>query len=265
MKGIWVPVSGQVAQERKIETIANNVANSNSVGFKRDDAVFKEHLTEFEKPSFDIDIPRNDFSNADMHQTRDLQQGKVNSAGTYSDFSQGEVVPTNGPLDFAINGNGFFVIETPQGVRYTRKGNFNINGEGTMVTDRGYPVLSKIPSTNSENASLTFPQKGAIQVDAKGNITQNGKSAGKLAIAEFSDVHALKKEASGLFVAQADHIPQESTKSVCLQGSLEQSNVNPILEMTELIKAHRQFETMQKAIQAYDNIGNKSINEIVKF
>ncbi|MDH4467727.1 MAG: flagellar basal-body rod protein FlgF [Bacteriovoracaceae bacterium] len=265
MSGIWVPVSGQIAQERKIEVLANNVANSNSVGFKRDDTAFKEHLTEYENPSFDIDIPRKDFSTADMHRTRELQQAKVQSAGSYSDFTQGEVIPTNGPMDFAINGEGFFVIETPQGVRYTRKGNFNINAEGTLVTDKGYSVLGNIPTPESPNTYLQLKGKGAVQVDGSGNISQDGKAAGKLAMVHFADLHALKKEASGLFTAPQDMAPVESTKSVCMQGHLEQSNVNPILEMTELIKAHRQFESMQKAIQAYDSIGNKSVNEIVKF
>jgi flagellar basal-body rod protein FlgF len=267
VKGIWVPVSGQVAQERKIDVLANNIANTNTVGFKRDDSTFKEYLTEYENPSFDIDIPRKDFTTADMYRTREVQQGKVQNGGTYSNFAQGDLLPTQGPLDFAIQGEGFFAVDTPQGIRYTRKGNFVLNNEGILVTDKGYQVLAELPLEGqaAQKSFVAIKRNIPFQVDSQGNVFQSGKNISKIAIAEFGDKQALAKESSGLFVNKEGQTPVIAKASQCLQGHLEQSNVNPVQEMTELIKAHRQFESMQRAIRAYDEIGSKSTNEIIKF
>jgi flagellar basal-body rod protein FlgF len=161
MKNIWVPLSGQVAQQRKVETIANNVANANTVGFKKDQLVFKEHLTALTKGSDDIHIPRKEFSPDDFYHTQGAENAMVAVDGSFTIFEQGQLQPTNNPLDVALQGDGFIEVLTPTGVRFTRKGNLSINRDGELVTDTGFRVLSAL---NVSDESLRGP--AAINVPA---------------------------------------------------------------------------------------------------
>jgi flagellar basal-body rod protein FlgF len=144
MKNIWVPLSGQVAQQRKVETIANNVANANTVGFKKDQVVFKEHLTALTKGLDDIDIPRKEFSPDDFYHTQGAENAMVSIDGSYTIHDQGTLIPTSNPLDIGLKGDGFLEVLTPTGVRFTRKGNLSLSREGELVTDQGFKVLSSL-------------------------------------------------------------------------------------------------------------------------
>src|SRR5690606_36897795 len=162
MKNIWVPLSGQVAQQRKVETIANNVANANTVGFKKDQLVFKEHLTALTKGVDDIDIPRKEFSPADFYHTQGAENAMVAVDGSFTIFEQGTLIPTNNPLDVGLKGDGFLEVLTPTDVRFTRKGNLSLSKDGELVTDQGYRVLSALnasPESLREPAALdSFPR-----------------------------------------------------------------------------------------------------------
>lgn len=281
MKNIWVPLSGQVAQQRKVETIANNVANANTVGFKKDQLVFKEHLTALTKGVDDIDIPRKEFSPADFYHTQGAENAMVAVDGSYTIFEQGQLQPTNNPLDLGLQGDGFIEVITPNGVRFTRKGNFSINREGELVTDQGYKVLSAVAGApegaNRDPASLPSypkPEERVVRIptNAKVTITREGDvftkdgPVSKLSVVEFVDKHALRKEGSSLYVTPDEaNIVRNDVKTVVHQGFLEGSNVNAIEEMSELIKAHRHFDSIQKAINAYDSISGKAANDIGKF
>lgn len=280
MGNIWVPLSGQLAQQRKVETIANNVANANTVGFKKDQLVFKEHLTALTKGVEDIDIPRNEFSPADFYHTQGAENAMVAVDGSYTIFEQGQLQPTNNPLDLGLQGEGFIEVSTPNGVRFTRKGNFSINREGELVTDQGFKVLSAVagaPQGARDPASLPSypkPEERVVRIptDAKIIITREGDvmtkdgPISKLSVVEFVDMHALKKEGSSLYVTPDEaNIVRNDVKTVVHQGFLEGSNVNAIEEMSELIKAHRHFDSIQKAINAYDSISGKAANDIGKF
>jgi flagellar basal-body rod protein FlgF len=129
VKGIWVPISGQIAQQQKVDAIANNIANANTTGFKKDDLIFKEYLTALDNPQDDIDIPRKEFSPEDFYRTQGAENAKVSVAGQYTDFTQGQLVETRNPLDLGIKGTGFFEVLTPNGVRYTRNGIFTIDNQ----------------------------------------------------------------------------------------------------------------------------------------
>ena len=280
MKNIWVPLSGQVAQQRKVETIANNVANANTVGFKKDQLVFKEHLTALTKGVEDIDIPRKEFSPADFYHTQGAENSMVAVDGSYTIFEQGQLQPTNNPLDIGLQGEGFMEVITPNGVRFTRKGNLSINREGELVTDQGYKVLTAVagaPQGNRDPASLpSYPRPEdrvvRIPTDAKVTITREGDVVSKngpiakLSVVEFVDKHALRKEGNSLYVTPDEaNIVRNDVKTIVHQGFLEGSNVNAIEEMSELIKAHRHFESIQKAINAYDTISGRAANDIGKF
>ena len=144
MKNLWVPLSGQIAQQQKVDTIANNIANANTAGFKKDSLVFKEHLTALNKGLDEIDIPNGDWKTEDFYRTQGAENAYVKVDGSYTDFTQGGLQPTHNPLDLALFGNGFFEVLTPSGVRFTRKGNFNFNQQGELVTENGYKLLSEI-------------------------------------------------------------------------------------------------------------------------
>lgn len=280
MKNIWVPLSGQVAQQRKVETIANNVANANTVGFKKDQLVFKEHLTALTKGQEDIHIPRKEFSPADFYHTQGAENAMVAVDGSFTIFEQGQLQPTNNPFDLALQGEGFFEVLTPTGVRFTRKGNFSINKDGELVTDQGFRVLSALnmdEETLREPAaigSIPTPEERVVRVPTntkvtftrEGDIFTRDGAIGKLSVVEFKDKHALRKEGNSLYITPDEtNVKRTEVKTAVNQGFLEGSNVNAIEEMSELIKAHRHFESIQKAINAYDSISGKAANDIGKF
>lgn len=280
MKNIWVPLSGQVAQQRKVETIANNVANANTVGFKKDQLVFKEHLTALTKGVEDIDIPRNEFSPADFYHTQGAENAMVAVDGSFTIFEQGTLIPTQNPLDVALKGEGFLEVLTPTGVRFTRKGNLSLSREGELVTDQGFKVLSALnaseeslrdpASINSfpkpEERILRVPTNMKLTISNEGEVLTRDGVVGKLSVIEFKDNHALRKEGNSLYLTpDENNVVRTDIKTVVHQGFLEGSNVNAIEEMSELIKAHRHFESIQKAINAYDSISGKAANDIGKF
>ena len=280
MKNIWVPLSGQVAQQRKVETIANNVANANTVGFKKDQLVFKEHLTALTKGIDDIDIPRKEFSPADFYHTQGAENAMVTVDGSFTIYEQGTLIPTQNPLDIGLQGEGFIEVLTPTGVRFTRKGNMSLSREGELVTDQGFKVLSALnvpESTLRDPASigsvpspeeriLKVPTNTKLTISNDGEVLTRDGSVGKLSIIEFKDTHALRKEGNSLYISPDEmNINRSNIKTTVNQGFLEGSNVNAIEEMSELIKAHRHFESIQKAINAYDQISGKAANELGKF
>lgn len=280
LKNIWVPLSGQVAQQRKVETIANNVANANTVGFKKDQLVFKEHLTALTQGLTDIDVPRKEFSPADFYHTQGAENAMVAVDGSYTIHEQGQLTPTGNPLDLGLKGDGFLEVLTPTGVRFTRKGNLSINRDGELVNDQGYRILSALNATPEalrepaavgsfpapEERVVKIPTNAKVTISLDGEILTREGSVGKLSIVEFADKHALKKEGNSLFITPDEaNIIRTDIKTSVNQGFLEGSNVNAIEEMSELIKAHRHFESIQKAINAYDSISGKAANDIGKF
>lgn len=281
MKDLWVPISGAIAQQRKVETIANNIANANTPGFKKDQLAFKEYLTTVEKGYRDIDLPNKEWAPADFYRSYGSQNAQVKVDGSYTSHQQGTLQPTNNPLDLGIHGKGFFEVLTPNGVRYTRKGTFSISNNGQLVTSDGFPVLTKLDIPESalnkefsgEKTKLPGPDEriinlgqGKISFNLEGEIYQDGNKLGQLSVVEFKDLHALKKEGNSFFInTDLQNIKLSDSKTAVHQGFVEGSNVNAITEMSNLIKAHRHFESIQKVIKAYDNITGRGVNEIAKF
>jgi flagellar basal-body rod protein FlgF len=279
MKNIWVPLSGQIAQQRKVETIANNVANANTPGFKKDQIVFKEHLTALTRGSDDVHIPRKEFSPEDFYHTQGGENAFVEVAGTYTQHEQGQLVPTNNPFDVALNGKGFLEVLTPQGVRYTRAGALSLSKEGELVTNHGFKVLSPVNVSAEELRSpasvnvppveeriIKLPPNEPITISREGTILTKQGQVGALSVVEFKDTQALRKEGNNLFINPDElNTVRLEVATTVNQGFIEGSNVNAIEEMSELIKAHRHFESIQKAINAYDSITGKAVNELNKF
>ncbi|CAN0101370.1 unnamed protein product, partial [Chrysoparadoxa australica] len=279
-KELLLPLSGDIEQQRKVEKIAKNVANANTTAFKKDKAVFKEHLTAYEK-GVDVDLPNKEWAPEDFYRTYGAEKANVVVDGTYTNFAQGPIRPTNNPLDVALEGPGFLEVFGPNGVRYTRKGNLSVNNQGEIVTDLGMKVLARVDLPEVGNGSEVIdvvkqiPQpkdrvltvgNGPITINNQGQIFQNGAVIGQLNIVEFSEGSSLKKEGNSLFINNdSRNIKKSQRETVVHQGALELSNVNTVEEMSNLIKAHRQLESIQRAIKTYDNMANKSYNDIARF
>ena len=264
MKELWVPVSAAIAQQQKVDTIANNVANANTPGFKKTDLTFREHLTTLEKGLSNPSLPNKTWSPEDFYHTHGNESSFVKTDGSYTNFNQGQIIPTGNTYDMAIKGRGFFEVLSPNGVRYTRKGNFNINNEGRLITDQGYFILKKDEGISPEERVINIPQ-GAFSVTKEGMIISNDSNVAELNIVEFVDAGSLLKEGSSLFSNKYPENIKKESSSIIFQGFQEQSNVNVIHEMSELIKASRNFESIQRVIKTYDNMAEKLNTNILRF
>lgn len=277
MRELWVPLSGAIAQQRNVETIANNVANANTPGFKKEQVVFKEYLAALEKPDGQIDLPQKEWKPEDFYRSYNSEDAFVKVDGTYTLHEQGQLSPTGNAFDNAINGPGFYEVLTPNGVRYTRKGNFTINNEGKLVTDQGFLLLSKSPpptaGADGKIEVVAPPESRAINVGGgkftislDGEVYSGQNKVADLALVEFNDSHALKKEGNSLFInPDQKNIKIGEVKTSVHQGFVEQSNVNAVSEMSSLINANRNFESIQRVIKTYDTMSGKAVNEISKF
>lgn len=272
MKNIWVPLSGQIAQQRKVETIANNIANANTAGFKKDRLAFKEQLTALTKVPDDLDMPNGDWKPDDFYRSQGAENAFVKVDGSYTDFKQGALNPTNNPLDLALNGKGFLEVLTPGGIRFSRGGNLSLNAQGELTTAQGYKVLSKLdpessPSETTPNIRIIkLPPGDKVSISKEGDIYNKSGIVGSLSVVEFKDLDAVKKQGHSLFMNNStENIERTKVSTSVNQGFIEGSNVNAIREMSELINAHRHFDNIQKAINTYDQVSSKIVNDIAKF
>jgi flagellar basal-body rod protein FlgG len=265
-KGMFTAVSGAVAQSAKLDTIANNLANVNTPGFKRDSQLFREYLTSYEKEPGTITVPRVPASIESFYDMQGGDKSYVDLNGTSTDFTQGGIRQTGNTLDFAIDGNGFFEVATPEGVKLTRNGSFSIDSNGRLVTKQGFPVLREGQPGSDPAAREIRVTSANVSVSAEGEIFENGQSAGRLSMVNVANKDALSKVGQSLFGFRPTIDPGLSlaTDSKCQQGMLEGSNVNIVREMTDMIGATRVFESTQKAIQAYDQMAHKAVNEVPK-
>jgi flagellar basal-body rod protein FlgF len=219
---LLIGLSRQTILERQLDVIANNVANVNTAGYKADNSLFEEHLTS--------------GAHEDNFVGSDRRVSFVQDRGTFRDFSQGAVEQTKNPLDVAIDGSAFLVVQTPAGERYTRDGGMQLNNVGQLVTVAGNPVLGT-------GGPIVFqPTDHDINVTPDGTITVvegNGRTdsiRGKLRLVSFPDAQKLLKEGLNLYTA-GEGSAQPDIKSTVRQGFIEKSNVNAVAEMSRMIEA----------------------------
>lgn len=338
--GLWTAVSGAMAQSQNLDIVANNLANTNTVGFKKDTPTFKEYLTSIERPPPpDVDIPRTIFKDSDFYHFDGRENTKVTIDKTHTNHAQGNFKMTNNPFDLAIDGNAYFTLYAPSGLAFTRAGDFKVNAQGQLVTTDGHFVLAlageaealrsaaqaqtqqvvegvaaqpqaagqptggqppltvgqrSLASVNpfssssliggltgatppvqqpatpqpllrviSVQESLVTGQK--IYITAEGEMFSGETPIGTLALAEFSDPRRLEKVSSTLFKNKdSTNVPRIAMDSRVRQGFLETSNVNPVAELVELLKANRMFESNMRAIKSYSEMATKEANEVGK-
>jgi flagellar basal-body rod protein FlgG len=268
MKGIYTAVSGAMAQSDKMDTIANNIANVDTPAFKRDEQVFREYLTSYEKQEEAVGSTKIPNSIDSFYPLNGADKSYVDSAGTSTSFAQGSLVVTNNPLDIAIEGDAFFEVMTPNGTRWTRNGGFTMNQNGELVTKQGYPVLmqEQTPNQPLQSRFVRIGTEPNFSVSHQGHIKIGEQFAGRLSMVTAQDKDVFQKEGNSFYrLRETINSPvQAATQFKLHQGSIEKSNVNLVSEMTDLIKTSRVFETTQKAIQAYDQMNGKLVNDVTK-
>lgn len=270
-KGIYSALSGALAQSQQLDTIANNIANANTPGFKSDKNSFREHLTILEKAPDVITVPRVPAAVESFYDMQGTDKSYVDVDGSYTDFSQGGVKATGNSLDVALEGPGFLEVLTPTGPKLTRKGSLTVNGNGLLATVEGYPVLRRdngpvIPGAEADFQGRTIPVgSGNLAITGQGDLFQNGNNIGQLSVVEFNDPKVVKKVGHSLYsVTDMTVARNPSPTTQVHQGFIETSNVNIVKEMTEMIQTQRNFESAQKVIRTYDEMDNKLVNDVPK-
>ena len=237
IKGIYTSALGLIPLQKKLEVIANNLANVNTTAFKRDDAFTNELIS----ASALLRDGTTDPTDKDLDQQ------------TTTDFSQGTLQQTGNTLDLALDGQGFFSIQTQNGTMLTRDGSFTLSTDGTLVTRNGDVVMGA-------NGAITINdiqdlQKSQLVIDTNGEVKAGNKIYGQIQIVLPANLNQLAKAGQNLYEFKSGGALDQvdpSTVSV-RQGFLEGSNVNPIDEMVAMIQLQSNFEAGQKAIQSQDS------------
>ncbi len=265
-KGIFSSLSGALAQSERLDTIANNIANSNTAAFKKERQVFSEYLTANEKPPTVMTVPRIPASEESFYDMQGGDRAYVDASGTYVDHSQGALKNTNGPLDLAIEGRGYFEVLAPGGVRLSRNGNLKIDAQGRLVTREGFPVLREGLGQDPEQRTIRLSGARDVTVSYSGEIYEAGQMVGRLSMVDVADQDALQKQGSSLYALKDNYGAQLKPASdfKVHQGFIELSNVNIVDEMTDMIMATRAFETNKQAISTFDKMDEKLVNDVPK-
>lgn len=254
--GLYASASGMLAEASRHEAIANNIANASTTGFKRDVALLRQEPVQtvhrLSDSVFELAGLTTDLAPA----VGARGQGVVIDA-IRPNFAQGTQLQTGNAMDLALEGEGFFVVDTARGKRYTRQGEFSVDGRGRLVTRGGDAVLS-------EAGAAIQVGKARFEVNAEGRYFLDGVDSGRVqtAIPEAWDM--LSKEGEGAYAA-APGARFRAAGALVRQGALERSNVNAVLEMAGMLEALRAYEANQRAILAQDQTLNTLISEVGKF
>lgn len=236
IKGIFSSAAGMVPRMTQQEIIANNLANASTVGFKKDQVFLKTLL--------DASLMVNNGG--------DLNSMINDAQEVLTNFAQGEMRSTGNPLDLCLNGSGFFAVETEEGTMYTRAGMFTLDEQGNLITSSGQRVLG-------EGGPVILPHRDVV-ITQSGAILADGQEIDRLKVVDFADKRALVKTADNLFTAGADASEVEATETIVSQGFLEESNVETVREMVEMITLYRTFQANARAIMAQDETLQKAIS-----
>jgi len=250
--GTYIALSGAKQQELRLELLANNIANAGTAGFKAERMTTGSFAFELERASEDIMRPA---SQGELNLKNVAFNGVyAKTSFAYTEFMQGELKRTGNALDLSLNGPGFFVLETPSGLRYTRDGSFTLNKKGELMSADGYPVRGK---------GLSGLEQGSVTVDEEGSVSLDGDMVGSVDVVGFDNPDLLKREGMNRFVAPAGIEQQKRSKETAvLQGYIEMPSTSVVKEMVNLIELNRLYETYQKTILSIDESTRKVIEEV---
>jgi len=261
-RGLYTAATGMITESKRTDVIANNLANSDTSGYKRDVAVTSEFEPMLVKRLYDYN-EREDITAFRGFHVGDKNKPRVGTVGLGSyvdeiglDRAQGSMETTGNPLDVAIAGEGYFAVQTTQGVRYTRDGAFYKDAEGVLRNTKGQAVLSR------QGTEIRIPREASrIGFGVQGEVYADDQQIGQLQLAAFDDPRAVLKQGDNLFYAQEGAEPRQAAGEV-QQGMLERSNANVINEMVELINNQRIYEANAKAVITQDTMLEASVTQV---
>jgi len=243
-RGLYVAGTSMITNRQKMDVIANNIANSTTTGFKEDTMVSQSFSDMLLSATNEMNV---------VNSTREV--GPFNTGihvdAVYTDFETGPITSTDSKTDMAIEGNGFFVVNTPDGIRYTRDGSFGIDAAGFLVTQGGNRVLG----TNGE----IYVGDGELSVNTAGDIFVNGERTNSFRIDNVADLNSLRKEGNNLYVGDGAAI---NDGYAIRQSALEASNVDIISGIVDMMTVYRNYESSQRVIQIIDSTLGKAVNDI---
>jgi flagellar basal-body rod protein FlgF len=247
---LLIGLSRQTALQRELDIVANNIANLNTTGYKADGAVFAEFL-----------------HGGDQFVPREQRISFVQDRMAWHDMSQGAVQVTGNPLDVAIDGDGMLVVQTARGERYTRNGALQISNTGEIVTLNGDKVLGDngpiILQPTDRDVIIT--KDGTIKVREGISLTSDS-TRGRLRLVTFANSQALQKDGSSTFAAPDGVAPQPlpEARANVVQGAIEKSNVQPVIEMTRMIELTRAYTEVAAILQQQNDLQKNSLQQLAE-
>ncbi|MBX7256795.1 MAG: flagellar hook-basal body protein [Candidatus Hydrogenedentes bacterium] len=247
IQGLYAAATGMMALEERHNVIANNIANSATVGFKRQNPIsqgFKELFL-------------GETATAAQLNSKRGPGGGLKTLATFTDLQSGPIFTTDDPLNVALSGPGFIGVETPGGERYTRNGSFIVDVDGQLATQDGYKI-------QSAGGGAIDVGEGKVRIDDTGAVTVDGQLVGEIRIVEFQEPRLLEQEGGSLFFASEPVAAQATaaTETRLIAGSLEASNVQAPVEMAEMMLGLRAYEANQRVITAVDETAGRLINDV---
>jgi flagellar basal-body rod protein FlgF len=249
---LLIGLSRQMVLERQMDVVANNVANVNTNGFKADNSLFEQYL---------MPVARENRFNP-----QDRLVSFVNDRGTWRDMGPGSLEITNNPLDVAIDGTGFLVVQTAGGERYTRNGALQINAQGQLITADGNLVLGDNGPITFQNTDhdVSITPDGRVTVIEGVSANNSETTRGTLRLASFAQPRLLQKEGNNLFSAPAGVAATPETTSQFKQGAIEKSNVHAVVEITRMIQISRAYQQMATLLQQQSELHKQAIQQLAQ-
>jgi flagellar basal-body rod protein FlgF/flagellar basal-body rod protein FlgG len=237
--GYYAACTALVARTQALDTVANNIANASTVGFRSERNIFSSVLA--------------DAGDANTSPISPVINSYGILSGTMVDTTQGAFEKTGNDLDLGIEGKGYFAVQTANGTMYTRDGAFEVSSKGQMVTSAGDAVLG-------DKGPILLPP-GKIVISTDGTMSSDGAVVGKVKLVEFRAGTELSNAGNSLYAAPADAKPVVASESSIRQGSLESSNVNAVSSMIQLVEAQRSAEMMQRALSMFNSEIDKTASQ----
>lgn len=284
LRGIYTGAAGMNVQQQRLDALSNNLANVDTTGYKRDTPIqkaFPELLLRRTGDDGVTQVPFRSFpfGSYDVAPVVGRVGTGVETNELYTVFSQGGLRQTENAFDLALDGDGFFVVDTPYGERYTRNGSFLIGAEGMLVTKQGYPVLGENGPIQLKLNNFVVDEDGVIYENAayandperlvsmRENEWEETVEVDRLRIVDMPNTRYIRKQGDSFWTTTEDSgeaFTMEVGRPRVRQGFLEGSNVNPVTEMVALIEVNRAYEANQRAIQSHDQMTGRLINEALR-
>ncbi|MCL2230590.1 MAG: flagellar hook-basal body protein [Treponema sp.] len=282
IRGWYTGASGMRAQQWRLDAVANNLSNVDTDGYKREVASFKAFPEMLLRRQSDDGVYLHPFGSGDAAPIIGRLGTGVELNELFVTHTQGAAKETHSDFDVMLEGNGFFAVATPYGERYTRNGSFVLGKEGFLLTKEGYPVLGengpisvrannfKIDADGNIYINNIYPDDPEVMVAREKNQWEEQVLLDRLRIVEFEFLRYLKKQGSSLYYETPESGPpiallSEEERPKVLQGFIEASNVDPVIEMVHMIEVNRAYEANQKVIQTEESMLGTLINQVAKF